>query len=87
MNKTLHGIIRGNTIEISETLDVPEGQAVEIQITRVDESPAWGAGIRASTGALVDDVDWDRIMQEVHENRQLERRVQVDEIRPTYLTL
>ena len=32
MTKTLHGIVRGKTIELDEDLDVAEGQEVEVQV-------------------------------------------------------
>ena len=32
MNKTVHGRIRGTTIELEEDLGVPDGQEVEVQV-------------------------------------------------------
>ena len=32
MTKTVRGKVRGRTIELDEDLDVPEGQAVEVQV-------------------------------------------------------
>ncbi|MEX0867446.1 MAG: hypothetical protein WD030_08805 [Pirellulales bacterium] len=79
MTKTVHGIIRGKTIELSEDLGVAEGQAVEVQVSVVDPSKTWGEGIKRSAGALADDSEWDRIMEEVHQSRKLERQTQMDE--------
>ncbi len=33
MTKTLHGKAHGKTIELDEDLGVPDGQAVEVQVT------------------------------------------------------
>lgn len=32
MTRTLHGRVHGRTIEFDEDIDVPEGQAVEVQV-------------------------------------------------------
>ena len=79
MMKTVHGIVRGNTIEVAEDLGVAEGQAVEVQVTVVESAKQWGSGITRSAGALVDDPEWDGIMEEVHRNRKLDRRPQIEE--------
>jgi hypothetical protein len=39
MTKTVHGIVRGRTIELAEDPGVPEGQEVEVQIEIVSPSP------------------------------------------------
>ena len=45
MTKMVHGIVRGNTIEVTEALGVAEGQAVEVQITVVESSQPWGVSV------------------------------------------
>lgn len=40
MTKTLHGKVRGKMIELDEDLGVPEGQAVEVQITVLSPAEA-----------------------------------------------
>ena len=39
MAKTLHGRVRGKTIEIEEDLGVAEGQEVEIQLKLMPPTP------------------------------------------------
>jgi hypothetical protein len=36
MSKTIHGKVRGKTIELDEDLGVPEGQEVEVQVKVVE---------------------------------------------------
>lgn len=40
MTKTVRGKVRGRTIELDEDLDVPEGQAVEVQVQVVPGTTA-----------------------------------------------
>jgi hypothetical protein len=35
MTRTLHGKVRGKTIELDEDMGIPDGQAVEVQVTVV----------------------------------------------------
>lgn len=79
MTKTVHGIIRGRTIELNEDLGVAEGQEVEVQVSVVESAKKWGEGITRSAGALADDAEWDGIMEEIHQSRKLDRRPQLDE--------
>jgi len=76
MTKTVHGTIRGKFIELAEGLGLAEGQEVEIEVKAVEPPKQWGAGIRATAGALADDVYWDAIMDEVHQARKVGRRSQ-----------
>jgi hypothetical protein len=85
MTKTVHGTVRGNTIELDEALGVPEGQQVEVivrtlplaaEARTVEHRP--GDGLLRTEGALVDDVEWDAIMDEIHDARKQERRPQAD---------
>lgn len=39
MTKTVHGIVRGRTIELEEELGVAEGQDVEVQVKVVSPTP------------------------------------------------
>lgn len=80
MIKIVHGVIRGNTIELDERLGVAEGQQVEVQVKVVEAARKWGEGILRSAGVLADDADWDPIMEEIHQNRKLERRPQIEDV-------
>lgn len=79
MMKTVHGIVHGTTIELTEPLGFPEGQEVEVQVTILARGKKWGEGISRSAGALADDAEWDGIMEEIQQNRKLDRRSQLEE--------
>jgi hypothetical protein len=70
MTKTIHGKIHGKTIELDEDLGVAEGQEVEVQVTIVQPARKWGEGILRTAGALADDPDWDRIIEQIHQQRR-----------------
>ncbi len=77
--KTIHGKTHGKTIELNEDLGVAEGQEVEVQVTIVQPARKWGEGILRTAGALADDPEWDRIMEQIYQDRKLNRRPQVEE--------
>jgi len=79
MTKIIHGKVRGRTIELSEDLGLAEGQDVEIQVKILPPARKWGESIRRTAGALADDPQWDAIMEEIHQQRKLERRVPEEE--------
>jgi hypothetical protein len=76
MTKIMHGRVHGRTIELDEDLGVAEGQEVEVQVKTVETPRQWGEGILRTAGALADDPDWDSIMEEIHQARQVERSPQ-----------
>lgn len=66
MTKTLHGKVRGRTIELDEDLGVAEGQEVEVQVKLILQSPRKsGEGFLRTEGALADDEEWDAVMEEI----------------------
>lgn len=72
MNKLIHGIVRGNTIELSENLGLAEGQLVQIVVQPVDPLRSPGDGIRTSAGGLADqwtDQD-DTILESIYHDRR-----------------
>ena len=79
MTKTIHGKIHGKTIELDEDLGVAEGQEVEVQVTIVQPARQWGMGILRSAGGWVDYPEMDAIMEQIHQDRKLERRPQMDD--------
>lgn len=79
MTKIIHGKVHGRTIELAEDLGLAEGQDVEVQVKVLPPARTWGEGIRRTAGALADDPDWDAIMEEIHRQRKLERRLLPDE--------
>ena len=81
MTKTLHGKVRGKTIELDEDPGVAEGQQVEITITTLPAQKRWGEGLRRCAGALAD--EWteedDRILEEIHQDRKRDTRKEICE--------
>ena len=45
----------------------------------VQSARKWGEGILRTAGALADDPEWDTIMEQIYQDRKVERRPQVDE--------
>jgi hypothetical protein len=75
--KTLHGIVNGRTIELSEEPGVPTGQQVEVVVTAVPQNGStWGEGLRRCAGALAN--DWsdedDRVLQVIYDDRKQDAR-------------
>ena len=81
MIKTMHGTVRGRSIEIEEDLGLQEGQAVEVKVTATLPFLHQGEGLRRSAGALAN--DWteedDRILAEIHDDRKRPSRREVPE--------
>ena len=79
MTKTLHGKVHGKTIELDEDLGVVDGQEVEVRVTIIQPTRNWGEGILRTAGALADDPAWDTILEQIYQDRKLNRRPQVAE--------
>jgi hypothetical protein len=79
MNKVLHGVVHGKTIELSELPGVADGQEVEVVVKFSMPSRPWGEGIRASAGGWADYPEMDGVMEQIYQNRKQERRPQVSE--------
>ncbi|HVA47881.1 MAG TPA: hypothetical protein VNH11_16045 [Pirellulales bacterium] len=78
MTKTVHGVVRGRTIELVEDLGVAEGQQVELQVRIMPQREEWGEGIRRSAGGWADCPEMDAIMEQIQQERKLERRPQLE---------
>jgi hypothetical protein len=81
MNKTLHGIVRGNSIEFDEAIGMAEGEQVEVSLRRAADPKQWGEGLRRCAGALAS--EWtdedDRILREIHAERGRDSREETPE--------
>jgi hypothetical protein len=79
MTKTLHGKVRGKTIELDEDLEVAEGQEVEVTVRTIPPPPARkpGEGFLRTEGALADDQEWDAIMEEIYQDRKRDTRREI----------
>jgi hypothetical protein len=76
MTQVVHGIVYGSTIELSETLDVPDGQEVELTLRVVpaeSESRIWGDGLRRCAGSLADIPGLDQDMEQILADRKTAR--------------
>jgi hypothetical protein len=78
MTKTLHGKVRGRTIELDEDPGVAEGQEVEVQMKVVPPAKKWGEGILRSAGGWANYPEMAAIMEKIHQERKLERRPQME---------
>ena len=81
MTKTVHGFIRGKTIQLTEEVGLPEGQEVEVLVTSVSPKPQWGEGLRRCAGALADQwtVADDRILERIQQDRARDSRQEAAE--------
>jgi hypothetical protein len=70
MIRTVHGKIRGRTIELDEDPGIADGQQVEITFKTIPPPRPWGEGILRTAGALADDPEWDEIMEEIYRQRK-----------------
>jgi hypothetical protein len=71
MTKTVHGIVRGKTIELNEDLGVAEGEEVEVELrTLAKPSRTPGEGFLHTEGALDGDIEWDAVMDEIYRARR-----------------
>jgi hypothetical protein len=70
MTKTLHGIVRGKSIEFQEDLGVAEGHPVEVQRTVIQHTKKWGQGIRRSAGGWAAYPEMDAVMEQIHQERR-----------------
>lgn len=79
MNKVLHGIVHGQTIELREPAGLADGQEVEVVVRFSMPSRPWGEGIRRSAGGLADQwtVEDDRILEQIHEDRKRDTRPEI----------
>ncbi|MGO9465722.1 MAG: hypothetical protein ACLQIB_37725 [Isosphaeraceae bacterium] len=70
MTESLHGRVRGKTVELHEDPALAEGQEVEVQVTIVPLARKWGEGILQTAEALADAPEWDTIMEQIHQERK-----------------
>ncbi len=75
MIRSLRGIVHGRTVELNADPGVPDGEEVDVVLSRPTH-PKTGEGIRRTDGMLVDDAEWDEIMEQIYQDRKLERREQ-----------
>lgn len=76
MNVVLHGTVRGRTIELDRDPGIEENRVVEV-ILRTKQlpgpPPAWEPGCAETAAGMLADTwtpDDDRILEEIHKERQ-----------------
>ena len=78
MTKTLHGTVKGSTIQLNEDLGLAEGQEVQVQVRPIRTVGA-GNGLQRCAGALSD--EWteedDRILEQIRRDRKLDTRREI----------
>ncbi len=76
---TVHGVVRGKTIELEREPGLPDGQQVKVTMEPADKEGALppGEGLRRSAGAWADDAEGlDRYLEWNRRQRKLGRREQ-----------
>lgn len=87
MTMTIHGTVRGKTIELDRDLGVADGQEVEVQVRMIGRAkslpgppPGWRPDNTKTTAGLLAD-SWtdedDRILEEIAADRKRETRREV----------
>jgi hypothetical protein len=77
----LHGKVRGCTIELTESSGLADGQEVEVSVRTIPaiEPHKPGEGLLRTEGALADDPYWDKIMEEIYQERKSDNRREIAE--------
>ncbi len=75
---SIHGIIHGRTIELTEDPGIADGQQVQVEVRALSATSKWGEGILRSAGGWCDHPELDEVMQAIQEQRRQERRSQAD---------
>jgi hypothetical protein len=79
MDKVLHGVVHGQTIELNEPAGVADGQEVEVVVRYSMPSRPWGEGIRNSAGGLADcwTEEDDQILSQIQQDRKRDTRPEI----------
>jgi hypothetical protein len=76
----LHGKVRGRTIELTESSGLADGQEVEVSVRTIPAEPRnAGEGLLRTEGALEDDPYWDKIMDDIYQERKSDTRREIVE--------
>ncbi len=71
MTRTLHGIIHGKTIELLQNPGLEDGYSVEVEIRPLASREQRIANLRRSADSMVDDPEFDAIMEQIQRERRL----------------
>ena len=80
MSQMLHGTVHGRTIELAEELGLADGEEVEVSVRGIAGKRLWGEGLRRCAGALAEEwtEDDDRVLEELHQERKLDSRREIE---------
>lgn len=79
MIKKLRGVVHGRTVELDADPGIPDGEQVEVEMQVVPaESSGEKKGWWRIAGILADDPEWDQIMEEIYQQRKLERHPKLE---------
>ena len=78
MNTTVSGTLHGDTIELDRAIGMLSGQKVEVVIRPAKDLKHCGEGLQRCAGSLADMPELDAIMDEIYQQRKLERRHQAE---------
>ena len=70
MMKTFLGRVHGRSIHVQEDIGIADGEEVEVVISPVRRSTAWGEGIRRSAGAAAEILEFDQVFAQVEKERK-----------------
>ena len=70
MTRIIHGKVQGRTIELDEDPGVPNGEEVEVTVTRSRPKPPWGEGIKRSAGAAASIAEFDAVFEQIERDRK-----------------
>ena len=79
MTKTIHGRIHGRTIELDEDISLADGEEVEVTVKPAKPRRPWGEGIKRSAGVAADIPEFDEVFEQIHQERKMERRPQMED--------
>lgn len=79
MSELVRGVIHGRIVELESDPGLPDGETVELRILSHTNGHDPKRGWQHLEGILADDPEWDQIMAEIHEQRKVEQRPQLDD--------
>ncbi|MBN2291330.1 MAG: hypothetical protein JXM70_02830 [Pirellulales bacterium] len=77
MGKKFTGIVRGSIIELDESPGLADGERVKIEL-ETESHLQWGEGIKRSAGALAEDVEFGKAMEQIQLERKSDSRPAVE---------
>ena len=70
MTRTIHGKLRGRTIELEEDVGLADGAEVEVVVQPAKRRHEWGEGIKRAAGVAADPPDFDEVFEQIAKERR-----------------